>query len=413
MTTAGVAIGLFIAIVLIINRIEPVYGMIIGALIGGLVGGHDLVYTIAIMIDGIKDMIPAIIRIITAGVLVGVLVRTGATVKIAETIVHSLGEKSILISLALSVFFLTGIGIFVNVAVLTIVPIALVVGKKINISKWALLIAMSGAGKAGNVMSPNPVVIVAAEGFKVPLTSIMGLNIIPGLVGLGASILIAQLFIKKGPMITTDLEYHDHDSLPSFLRCVSGPIFAIFLLMLNPLLGIEIDPLVALPAGGIFGLIMMQKMDRLGVCLHDGVQRMQGVVTLLIGTGALVGVIKASQLNELVVFLLEQMNINQDYLALVSGLIMTGGTASATAGATTTVAAFYDVIANSDIPLMWAAAMTVTGSSVLEHLPHGSYFHNTGLAMHMSIRERMGIIGQEALIGLVIMSVSIITWVLH
>lgn len=82
MTVWGVLIGLIIAIVLIIRKVSPVYSLILGSLIGGLIGGFPLSDTVSIMIDGVKDVTPAILRILSAGVLSGVLVKTGAAVSI-------------------------------------------------------------------------------------------------------------------------------------------------------------------------------------------------------------------------------------------------------------------------------------------------------------------------------------------
>ena len=64
-------------------------------------------------------------------------------------------EKAIL-SLALSTMVITAVGVFIPVAVLIVAPIALSVGKSTGISKLSLLIALSGGGKAGNIISPNP-----------------------------------------------------------------------------------------------------------------------------------------------------------------------------------------------------------------------------------------------------------------
>lgn len=41
-STFGAIIGLFLAIILIIRKIQPVYSLMLGALIGGIVGGLDL-----------------------------------------------------------------------------------------------------------------------------------------------------------------------------------------------------------------------------------------------------------------------------------------------------------------------------------------------------------------------------------
>lgn len=205
MTAFGAILGLIIAIILIIRKANPAYSLILGAVIGGLAGGVSLPETVKLMIDGIKDISPAIIRILTAGILAGVLIKTGAAIKIAETIIEKLGEKRALIALALSAFILTAIGVFVDVAVITVAPIALAIGKKLNLSRMSILLAMIGGGKSGNIISPNPNTIAAAENFGASLPSVMWANIIPAIIGLIATGIIAKALIEKGEKLRIQL----------------------------------------------------------------------------------------------------------------------------------------------------------------------------------------------------------------
>ena len=73
----GAIVALVVAIGLILRKVPPVYGMMAGALIGGLVGGADLVQTVTLMIDGAKGITTAVMRILAAGVLAGVLIESG------------------------------------------------------------------------------------------------------------------------------------------------------------------------------------------------------------------------------------------------------------------------------------------------------------------------------------------------
>lgn len=77
----GAIIGLVVAIVLIMRKVNPAYSLILGSIVGGLVGGANITETVRLMISGAQGMIPAILRIITAGVLAGVLIETGAAKK--------------------------------------------------------------------------------------------------------------------------------------------------------------------------------------------------------------------------------------------------------------------------------------------------------------------------------------------
>src|SRR5690242_7709563 len=113
-TTLGALLGLGLGIVLIFKKINPAYSLILGATVGGLVGGAGLTDTVNIMIDGASGIMPAIIRIMTAGVLAGVLIQTGAASRIAKQIIKLIGKKGALFALALSVMLLTAVGVFID-----------------------------------------------------------------------------------------------------------------------------------------------------------------------------------------------------------------------------------------------------------------------------------------------------------
>src|SRR5699024_7649014 len=132
-TLLGALLALGIAIVLIIKGIPASYSMLFGALVGGVVGGAGLTGTLDIMVTGASGMTSAILRIVAAGILAGVLMGSGAANTIAETIVNKLGEKNSLVALTISTFILTGIGVFGDVSVLTVAPIGIQVGKKTKV----------------------------------------------------------------------------------------------------------------------------------------------------------------------------------------------------------------------------------------------------------------------------------------
>jgi len=385
-TTFGALLGLAVAIFLIIKKGHPAYSLILGALIGGLVGGAGLDGTVSTMIDGAKGMMPAIIRIITSGVLAGVLIKTGSAAKIAEQIVKVLGEKRALFALALATMILTAAGVFIDIAVITVAPIALALGKKLNYSKMAILLAMIGGGKCGNVISPNPNTIAASENFGVELSSLMGANVIAAICGLIVTV------------------------LPSFFAAVIGPVVAILLLALRPLAGITVDPLIALPVGGIIGVIACGKWKHTNEYITFGLTKMMPVAVLLVGTGAVAGIIKASTLQTTTIALLNGLSIPEFLLAPIAGILMGAATASTTAGTTIASATFGPAIMAAGVSPLGGAAMVHAGATVLDHLPHGSFFHATAGATNVSINERLKLIPYESLVGLTITIVTTIIW---
>jgi gluconate:H+ symporter, GntP family len=403
----GAICALVIAIILILKKVAPAYGMIAGALIGGLIGGVNIADTVNLMIEGAQGIIPAVLRILAAGILAGVLIESGAAAVIAETIVKKLGETKALLALALATLILTTVGVFVDVAVITVAPIALAIAKRTGMSKPAILLAMIGWGKAGNLMSPNPNAIAASDAFNIPLTSVMAAGIIPAVFGVAATYLVAKRLVKKGTMVQAEeIDTVDASSLPLFLTAIIAPIVTIVLLALRPLFDLNIDPMVALPAGGIVGAIVMKKGKQLNTYAISGLGKMSGVAIMLLGTGTLAGIIANSQLKDVIIHGLSAIGLPAYVLAPVSGIFMSAATASTTAGTAVASQVFGSTILELGVSALAGAAMVHAGATVLDHLPHGSFFHATGGSVNMKIKERLKLIPYESLIGLIMAIVS-------
>lgn len=416
-------IGLLLSIVLIIKKVSPVFSLMLGAVVGGLLAGWGLETTVAQMIGGVKDITPAIVRILAAGVLTGMLVKTGAASTIAHSIIKALGEKYIYLALALSAMILTGMGVFIDVAVITIAPIAIIMGNKLQLSKMKLLLAMIGGGKCGNIMSPNPNTIIAAENFDAPLSSVMAAGIVPALIGLAVTVFVIIPLIPKekptslegdkakgkeakgdkarGDKVRGE-EARGEEELPALWRSLLGPIVTIILLALRPIAGVVIDPMIALPIGGVVGIIATAKWRDTAACLTYGLEKMSGIAILLVGTGTLAGIIKASAIKDVLVGMLAGWSNGGTFMAPIAGALMSAATASTTAGATIASASFGEAILAAGVTAVWGAAMTNAGATTLDHLPHGSFFHATGGSMGFSVSERLHLIPYETLVGLIL-----------
>ena len=112
---------------------------------------------------------------------------------------------------------------------------------------------------------------------------------------------------------------------------------------------------------------------------------MVGVSVLLDGTGAIAGIIRASALQYDVINILEAMNMPTFVLAPLAGILMAGATASTTAGAAVAAQTFAPTLISAGVPALSAAVMVHAGATVVDPLPHGSFFHATGGAVNMSI----------------------------
>lgn len=413
-TTLGAIVGLVIAIILIIKKVQPAYSLILGALIGGLIGGGGLTTTVNTMVSGAGSMMSSVLRILTSGILAGALIKTGSAEKIAETIVEKLGEKRAVAAIAIATMIICAVGVFIDISVITVAPIALAIGKRAGLSKSGILVAMIGGGKAGNIISPNPNTIAVSEGFSQDLTAVMVRNAIPALFALAVTILLASMLVKKGGDVisSSDMESSGGKNLPGFGPAVLGPVIVIVMLALRPIAGIAIDPLIALPVGGFVSMIVTGKIKNCVEYMEFGLSKVVGVSILLIGTGTIAGIIKASALQYDVTSILEAMNMSAFVLAPLAGILMAAATASTTAGATVAAQTFAPTLLANGVSGLAAAAMVHTGATVLDSLPHGSFFHATGGAVSLSIKDRMKLIPYEAAIGLTSTIVSVVMYLI-
>lgn len=414
-TTLGALVGLILAIVLIIKKVHPAYSLILGALVGGIVGGGGLTGTVDTMVSGAQSMMSSVLRILTSGILAGALIKTGAAEKIADVIVSRLGERFVIVSIAISTMIICAVGVFVDISVITVAPIAMAIGLKAGYNKPAILLAMIGGGKAGNIISPNPNTIATAEAFQTDLTALMMRNILPAIAAVIVTILLASFLAKKkngAQLSAAELEESAEKNLPSFLAAIAGPLVVIVLLALRPLFSITIDPLIALPLGGIVCMLACGQIRHIVPYCEFGLSKVLGVSILLIGTGTLAGIIKASAIQTDMIALLEMASLPAFVLAPISGILMAGATASTTAGATIASQTFSGALLESGVPALDAGAMIHAGATVIDSLPHGSFFHATGGSVNMQIKERMKLIPYEALVGLTSTLVSCIVYLL-
>ena len=400
-TTLGAIVGLVVAIVLIIKKVQPAYSLIIGALLGGIIGGGGLVTTVNTMVSGASSMMSSVLRIMTSGILAGALIKTGSAEKIAETIVEKLGEKRAVLAIAVATMIICAVGVFIDISVITVAPIAMAIGRKVGLTNSSILIAMIGGGKAGNILSPNPNTIAASEAFSVDLTSLMMENAVPAIGALIVTVVLATMLSKKGKdVIPAAEETKEKGNLPGFMAAFAGPLVVIILLALRPICNISIDPLIALPVGGLVCVLITGNAKDTIEITEFGLSKVIGVSILLIGTGTIAGIIKASALQYDVITIIEAMNMPAFVLAPISGVLMAAASASTTAGTTIASQTFGGTLIAQGVPALSAGAMVHAGATVLDSLPHGSFFHATGGSVKMSINDRMKLIPYEAAIGL-------------
>lgn len=367
--------------------------------------------TVSVLISGTQSVMGTVIRVLAAGVLAGVMMESGAAETIAQAIVKKFGGSKAILALALATMIITAVGVFIPVAVLIVAPIALSVGNKMGISKLALLLALSGGGKAGNIISPNPNTIAAARGFNLDLSHVMLAGVVPAICGLLMTVLVASLLKTKGVKVseqdTVDSDV-DTSKYPPLGRAIVAPLVAVILLMINPIGSIsgiavlssfKVDAMYILPVAGIVGMLAMGQGRHILKYSASGLNKMTATVLILIGAGGIAGLISASNLSAQVVGLIEASGVSGTLLAPLAGVLMAAATASTSTGVILATGSFGEAILNMGTAPLAAAVMVHTGATVIDSLPQGNYFHVTADSMKMSIKQRMGLIPYEAIVG--------------
>ena len=396
-------LGLVVAIVLILKKFNPVYSLFFGAIVGCLIGGASLSDTVAVLLNGTQSIMGTAIRVLAAGMLAGVMMESGAAESIANAIVQKLGEKKAILSLALSTMVITAVGVFIPVAVLIVAPIALSVGKSTGISKLSLLIALSGGGKAGNIISPNPNTIAAANGFDLPLSDVMIAGFIPAVFGLITAVVLANIMRSKGSMVKeTDLVEEQTKVL------LLNPIGAV--LNISFIKSLNIDALYILPFASVVGTIAIGQTKQLAFYASSGLKRVTDTVLILIGAGAIAGLISVSDLSTQIVHLISVMGISGTFLAPISGILMGLAVGSTSTAVILATGSFGPAILDMGTSSLSAAVMVHTGATVIDSVPQGNYFHITAQSMNMTIKERIRVIPYEMCVGGVMTIVATILY---
>ena len=416
----GALVALALAIVLILRKVNPVYALFLGAIVGALVGGATLAETITVLISGTQSVMGTVLRVLAAGVLAGAMMETGAAETIAQAIVNRLGASKAILALALATMIITSVGVFIPVAVIIVAPIALDVGREAGISKLALLLAMSGGGKAGNIISPNPNTIAAAQGFDLDLSSVMLAGVVPALFGLLATVVIASAIKRKGVQVEPVAEPLATGGTggsgiatatlvstvirPTLSKSLVAPALAVVLLVLNPVgkvfgIDLQLDALYILPLAGLVGLAAMGQFRHAISYTTAGLNRMTPTVLILLGAGGIAGLISATDLSSQVVSLIEASGVSGTLLAPISGILIGAAVASTSTGVILATSSFSAPILEMGTAPLAAAVMVHTGATVIDSLPHGSYFHVTAHAMKLTISQRLGLVPYEVLVG--------------
>ena len=203
-------------------------------------------------------------------------------------------------------------------------------------------------------------------------------------------------------MRETKEEVQDDRQLPSLASSLVAPIVTIILLALRPVADIAIDPLIALPIGGLCGLLCMRQWKNLLPCMEYGLQKMSSVAILLVVTGTIAGIIKNSTLKDWILNLLAQAHFDEVMIAPVSGVTDVSRHRFYYRRKYSCIRLFCrNHISSRDFRCMGSCNDKFRSNCTGSFAPW-LFFHATGGVCELTFKERLKLIPYETLIGAVL-----------
>ena len=166
------------------------------------------------------------------------------------------------------------------------------------------------------------------------------------------------------------------------------------------------------PAGGLVSILVCGQWRETVSYSEFGLSKVIGVSILLIGTGTVAGIVKGSGLNGDMIRFLNACHLPVFALAPLSSILLSGATASTTAGVTIAAQTFSATLLQAGVPAVSAAAMLHAGGTIFDALPHGSFFHATAGAVGMSVKDRLKLFPLGTLVGATTTVTSVLVYLL-
>ena len=141
--------------------------------------------------DGFGNTCKGIAMVIFLGSLLGIILnKTGAIVKLTDSLVSFFGSKRVLWALGISCFIL-GVPVFPDTVFLLVIPLCTNLAKKTGISMMAFIAAIQTALITSSLVPPTPGPVAAAAALNLPLGIAIPWGILVSVPGTIATVLYA------------------------------------------------------------------------------------------------------------------------------------------------------------------------------------------------------------------------------
>lgn len=336
---------LFIILSTSVLKLHPFFSLIIASFGVGLLVGMPLQDIINAVNNGFGGLMKYIGLVIVFGTIIGtILEKSGATIKIADVVLGSIGKKRPTLAMSL-IGSIVSIPVFCDSGFVILSSLNKAVAKRAKVSLATMTIALSSGLYATHTLvppTPGPIAAAGNLGASDYLGTVIWIGLITAvpaiLVGYWWALRVRSISIgSKDNHSNVDAVLMEADHLPSSFSSF-GPILLPVILIASAstvnffeLTGSRLvegvifvgNPLVALLLGVFMSVALLPKFDEehLGNWIGKGIMR-AGPILLITGAGGAFGsVLKATPLTELITSNVSHSHLSGNAFLVIAFLI--------------------------------------------------------------------------------------------
>ncbi|PTI42663.1 gluconate permease [Staphylococcus xylosus] len=445
-----VLIGILLLLIMIMGlKLNTFVALIVSSFVVAIMLGMPLSKVVDSIESGLGGTLGHIALIFGMGAMLGKLIaNAGGAHQIAHTLISKFGEKRIQWAVLLA-SFIVGIALFLEVAIVLLIPIIISIAKELKIAVVKLGLAMVTAALATHAFlppHPGPIAVSAEYGANIGLVLVYGIIVaIPTVIVSGiyypkvARKIVPSAFgneqLERSTFATTeDVKFN---KLPTFRLSLFTALFPVFLMAIGALLDIlqkqigfednvftNILKLItnsstAMLLSLIIALYTMgikQNISRKQIAQSctDAINAMGMLLLVIGGGGALKQVIIDGGVGDYIAKLFDGSNLSPILFAWVVAAILRLALGSGTVATLTTAGLVIPSLTGvPDVNLELVALATGAGSAVASHV-NDAGFWMVKESLGMTLKEAFGtytilstIVGVSGLIFTLILDIFV------
>lgn len=445
-----VLIGILLLLIMIMGlKLNTFVALIVSSFVVAIMLGMPLSKVVDSIESGLGGTLGHIALIFGMGAMLGKLIaNAGGAHQIAHTLINKFGEKRIQWAVLLA-SFIVGIALFLEVAIVLLIPIIISIAKELKISVVKLGLAMVTAALATHAFlppHPGPIAVSAEYGANIGLVLVYGIIVaIPTVIVAGiyypkvARKIVPSAFgneqLERSTFATTeDVKFN---KLPTFRLSLFTALFPVFLMAIGALLdilqkqiGFEdnlfinilklitnsstamlLSLIIALYTMGIKQNISRKQIAK---SCTEAINAMGMLLLVIGGGGALKQVIIDGGVGDYIAKLFDGSNLSPILFAWVVAAILRLALGSGTVATLTTAGLVIPSLTGvPDVNLELVALATGAGSAVASHV-NDAGFWMVKESLGMTLKEAFGtytilstIVGVSGLIFTLILDIFV------